>query len=449
MIPKVVEAILNLPENTHIAVRYTSIMLLGELCDWIDSHPQSLQAVLNFLLFSLQQKNGLAPAAAISLTHICGANREQMTYHITGLIEISRSLDNFEISNELAIGLLKGFSLILSKLQAPQLQPVLREICSFQFLPLARIVEEVSVEAVKKGERNDPSYWIDRACAIIRHTNPNIRSTDIHPSVQILTDAWPLLSQVLDKYQSDVRIIERTCRLIRYGLRMVGKQASHLLEPLVKQMVLLYNQHRHSCFLYLGSILVDEFARLDDCTNGLLEMLKAFIEPTFNMLQMDNGLKNNPNTVDDFFRLCSRFIECLPIAFLQSPLVTPIFQCALLSCSLDHTDAHTSVMKFFCNLLKCGKPSYRYPEIREIVKAIIAQNGDALVVNLIHASIFYLHSYMLPDVADVLYELKLVDKDNMDKYLCTALDALPKKNSGGYVTATQQQLASFKTSMMR
>jgi len=38
----VVEAILNLPENTHIAVRFTSILLLGELCEWIDRHPQSL-----------------------------------------------------------------------------------------------------------------------------------------------------------------------------------------------------------------------------------------------------------------------------------------------------------------------------------------------------------------------------------------------------------------------
>lgn len=42
VVPKVVEAILNLPENTHIAVRYTSILLLGELCEWIDRHPQSL-----------------------------------------------------------------------------------------------------------------------------------------------------------------------------------------------------------------------------------------------------------------------------------------------------------------------------------------------------------------------------------------------------------------------
>lgn len=42
VVPQVVEAILNLPENTHIAVRHTSILLLGELCEWIDRHPRSL-----------------------------------------------------------------------------------------------------------------------------------------------------------------------------------------------------------------------------------------------------------------------------------------------------------------------------------------------------------------------------------------------------------------------
>lgn len=42
VVPKVVEAILNLPENTHIAVRHTSILLLGELCEWIESHPEFL-----------------------------------------------------------------------------------------------------------------------------------------------------------------------------------------------------------------------------------------------------------------------------------------------------------------------------------------------------------------------------------------------------------------------
>lgn len=131
-----VEAILNLPENTHIAVRYTSILLLGELCEWIDRHPQSLgktlvnichqfkyifqysivifskfsiisEPVLNFLLACLNQK-GLGSAASGALLSICTACPLHMASHFSGLLQIARSLDNFAISNDAAIGLLKG-----------------------------------------------------------------------------------------------------------------------------------------------------------------------------------------------------------------------------------------------------------------------------------------------------------------------------------------------------
>jgi len=141
VIPKVVEAILNMSEQTHIAVRYTAILLIGELCDWIENHPESLEAVLNFLLYALQQKNGLAPAAAMALTSICSACRQKMVCHISGLVEIARSLDSFQINNDVAIGLLKGISLILTRLPREQLQPALREIVGFQLQPLAQLVD--------------------------------------------------------------------------------------------------------------------------------------------------------------------------------------------------------------------------------------------------------------------------------------------------------------------
>lgn len=450
VIPNVVEAILNLPENTHIAVRYTSIMLLGELCDWIENHPGSLEAVLNFLLYSLQQKNGLAAAAAIALTLTCSSCRQKMVHHIAGLVEIARSLDSFEISNDLAIGLLKGISLILSLLPREQLEPAMREIISFQLQPLAVMVE-CNAPNTTICEQYDPAYWVDRACAVIRHTNPDVSDNELHPTLHILTDAWPLISRVMDKYQNNVRIMERTCRLIRYGVRTVRKQGSMLLEPLINQMITLYALHHHSCFLYLGSILVDEFAKVEGCINGLLAMLKAFIEPTFKMLQVENGLKNHPDTVDDFFRLCSRFIDCCPLPFLQSALVTPIFQCALLACTLDDREANSSVMKFFCNLLKWGRSTnYKLSECKPLVKEIATQNGEALVINLTHASVFCLHSYMLPDVAEVLTELKnVITPEQMDAFLKTALHDLPKKNSGGYVTATDAQLQEFKDAVMK
>ena len=37
---QVVQAILTLPEQVHISVRYTGIKLIGELCEWLNKHPQ-------------------------------------------------------------------------------------------------------------------------------------------------------------------------------------------------------------------------------------------------------------------------------------------------------------------------------------------------------------------------------------------------------------------------
>ncbi|XP_039299641.1 transportin-3-like, partial [Nilaparvata lugens] len=116
---------------------------------------------------------------------------------------------------------------------------------------------------------------------------------------------WPVLSATFNKYLPDVRTMERCGRVVKFAIRCVGRQSAHLLEPIVKQILSLYNQYQHSCFLYLGSVLVTEFANEPGCIEGLDNMMQAFITPTFTLLQENNGLKNHPDTVEDFFRLCS------------------------------------------------------------------------------------------------------------------------------------------------
>lgn len=448
-VPKVIEAILNLPENTHIAVRYTSILLMGELCEWIDHNSDYLESILNFLLIGLQQKTGLASAAASSLQQICSVCTNHMTKHIDGLVQIVKSLDSFEISNDFAIGLLKGISTIIGRISNDQIPIVLREICTFQISPLLELLEK-DIE-LERSQRSDPSFWLDRLAAILQHTQPNIKENEIHPSAIVLTDIWPVISNVMEKYQNDFRVMERACRLLRYAVRGIGQQSGHILEPLVKQIVNLYSRHQHSCFLYLGSVLVDEFGKNPACAQGLLEMLQAFIEPSFNILQEEDGLKNHPDTVDDFFRLCTRFIQRCPLEFLQSQILNPILQCAILACTLSHKDANQSVMKFLVSLLTYGIPdnASKYPVEKELVRQIVEVNGEALVMNLVHASVFCLHSYMLNDVADVINHLKQINLNHLGNYLKMALDALPKKNSGGHVTATEQQLIEFQGNILK
>lgn len=70
------------------------------------------EPVLNFLLDCLKQK-GLGSAGSGALLSICTACPLHMTTHFSGLLHIARSLDNFAVSNDAAIGLLKGWIKIL------------------------------------------------------------------------------------------------------------------------------------------------------------------------------------------------------------------------------------------------------------------------------------------------------------------------------------------------
>ncbi|XP_058453992.1 transportin-3 isoform X2 [Malaya genurostris] len=448
VVPKVVEAILNLPENCHIAIRYTSINILGELCDWIDSNPETLQPILNFLLCALQQKNGLATAAANSLQSICSACKKHMLGHITGLMEIARCLDGFEIQTESAIGLLKGISIIIGRLPPAQLTPAMQELCSFQVQALSQLTSVEDDGLGVKKDRHDPVFWVDRLASIYRHVNPTVDDNEVNPCVFVIVNNWSVLSRAMECFKDDPKIMERIVRCIRYAIRCVGKQAMPILEPLVKQIITIYSGHNHSCLLYLGSILVDEFACETSCVQGLLNMLQAFIQPTFQVLQVENGLKNHPDMVDDFFRLVARFIQRSPFQLLQSPLVTPIIQCGLLACTLDHRDANLSVMRFFCSLLSYGRHD-RADELRSIVHSILLQHGESLIMNLLYASVFCLHSYMLSDVADVFVEIKQLNPQQLEGYVRKAVDALPNKNSGGCVTVTHDQMIEFVESIVK
>lgn len=106
-----------------------------------------------------------------------------------------------------------------------------------------------------------------------------------------------MLSQTLNTHQADNRIVERCCRCLRFAVRCVGKGSASLLQPLVtqvrhvgsvlhlrsglltvlcvRQMVSVYQVYPHSCFLYLGSILVDEYGMEEGCRQGLLDMLQV------------------------------------------------------------------------------------------------------------------------------------------------------------------------------
>lgn len=449
VVPKVVEAILSLQENTHIAVRHTSIMLLGELCEWIEQHPASLDPILNFLVCCLPQQ-GLAIAAAPAIQNICTSCSEHMTRHMPVLIQILEQVDTFSLPASAINGMLKGMSAIICCMQRGDVSRSMKEICAIQVKHMHNLIEK-DIPPVR-GTKTDPIIWLDRLATVFRYVVIHVAEGEENPCREVVLEVWPVVSGALDKYKASLRIMERACRCVRFMLRCVSQQIKEILESLVHQVIAIYQMHKHSCFLYLSSIMVDEYATDDVCVPGLLNMLQAVVEPTFMTLREENGLRNNPDTVDDFFRLCARFVQRAPLAFLRSTALPHIVQCALTACSLDHKEANTSVMKFLCDLVNSGKSGKMQPDFEErkqIVASILSEYGQQLVTNLVHASVFCLHTYMLSEVGDVLVELLDSDREMTNRWLIAALDSLPKETNGGLITVAPQQLTDIHIALVR
>lgn len=75
--------------------------------------PHPLDPTLNFLLTCLQKKP-LSTVAANALQNTCSTCKTQMASHFSGLLQIIQAIDTFSISNEAAVGLLKGMFFSLS-----------------------------------------------------------------------------------------------------------------------------------------------------------------------------------------------------------------------------------------------------------------------------------------------------------------------------------------------
>jgi len=83
-VAQVLESLLNVPDSAHIAIRHTSVKLVGELCVWIAKHPEFLERILNWILVGLQN-----PLLSCAAAHTLVTNKFHFTITYDKLVRSS------------------------------------------------------------------------------------------------------------------------------------------------------------------------------------------------------------------------------------------------------------------------------------------------------------------------------------------------------------------------
>lgn len=428
VVPKVVEAILSMPEDTHNGVRATGVMLLGELCEWVERHPAAVQPTLHTLLGALTDKPRSTHAAR-ALKNICKACRAHMTVHVTGLLELTQSLDSMGLLESANTDVINGLAATIGSLPSAQMKEAMKQAVGIHLAPLRELIKAETAH-VKKGSINDPVKYIDRIASLFREVDAREAplTEGEHPVLAALCDCWPVFALLLDKHKNDTRIVERTCRALRFAIRCLSIHATPLINPLANKMADVYSSFGHSCILYLMSVLVDELSKIPEALHTLLQLINALMPQALSLLMEQRGPTEHPDTIDDLFRLSVRFLQRAPREFLSSPCMCGVLRGAVLSCAVDHRDANASLMKFLMDLVTLAKSNK--PQINDLTSSLLMTYGEELVYSLLEASVLHLHSYMLGEVGEVIYELMQWNLQTVTKWLENSIPKLPQHSPG-------------------
>ena len=446
----VLAIVVALPVDAHALLKRAGLRLIGRLAHWIDKHRDAIESILSKLVDALNVED-LAVEAALALDQLCEACREHLVPHLDALLRIAFAATN-SLAKSAVISLIRGICYVITTLPSNDVTE--------QMGKLSRLAIE-SIRLSLSDENVDVTVHLDRLAAVFRYTIPSASSLPCRP---VAEEAWPVLSAACLRFQADVTIMERWCRCARYIVRCLSRHAANLVGQLANVIVTVYASHPHSCFLYLAGVLVDEFGSLSDCEPaGFLDMLRAFGTTTFRLLAEADGFVRNPDTVDDLFRLCTRFALRLPVHFLSLRDVVPsVMECAIRALLLHHRDAHASVCRFLYELIRSpmhcadaaatAAAASTHEDIDvclALLDGVVKEYGARIVRQIVVGCVGKMPRYTFADLGDIVWELMKIFPGPVSDWLSAALagvlaDEEEKRASSDAVPkATKEQLLEF------
>lgn len=405
IMPRVMMLLPQLPAQHQLL--YTAFLTIGAFADWLGvapSAPSLLPSLLNLLTRGLAIPEDPAAAAALAFKHVCDACRNALVSSsvdaLVGVyIEAMSTNRKFHLSAEDELQVVEGLSMVVSAIPLEQTTHVLEALC----LPLATLLQQVVTEAQQAGSAqhvSSSSYTItiDRLANIYRYVNHP------EPLANVFRKLWPLLKNVFLQKASDMRTMERLCRLCKYAVRICGRFLGDLVGALLEEVQGQFQQHHQSCFLYLASEVIKVFSGDQSCAAYLGNLITVLFGQAINVLSSMERFTSHPDVADDCFLLASRCTRYCPHLLVPSPVFLSLVDCAMTGVTIQHWEACCSILTFFQDVFHlCNSVGGK--QYKDTLDSILLPRGPTLCRILIGALVGAVPESRVDEVMEVLLAL--------------------------------------------
>lgn len=433
----------------HHMPRYTALLLCGRYARVLNDRPDLLGPALTYIVASLDDRH-LVSAAVQSLRYVCRECAPHLLVedyvgqmlgvahkYVTGL-----KLDD---SKEL----IEAMAILVTELADASVPGALQRL----LLPLANsLVARLQLPAFEqqsKAARTGVCHDLERIAHVFSTVDPALRRAVVPEALAgLLQQMWELFGGVLRAYSGDGLVMEALCLCWNRGIRKTGLLFEPMLLPLVGVLTRLFPEHRHSCFLYVASVLVKVFGpdqRYHETLRGAFDVLTRHV---LTLLADEAAFTEMPDVVDDYFDVVLRYIRVCPELLLQHQLFPAVVECGLRGLGVDHREACAALMKMFAALIMLGVPQkgYQPPSmVSGVLDEVFQRYGAALAQGLVAGVAGRLSYSRVRFVHGVLDAMVLYRRDATAQLVQSALaSSAPETQSPTKAVFLQRWLAASR-----
>ena len=172
-----------------------------------------------------------------------------------------------------------------------------------------------------------------------------------NPIIPIYKELGPVLMNILKKFQSEEKLVENICLVIKYTMRSIKQYFMPYLEEFVGQVIEGYKNFGISTYLYCGEFTASVFGSKPEAESILGTMFNSMGKHTFELL-INNGYTNFPHIVEDFFGMCLRYIKYTPKLIFGSEILPELLQFSIVIIGFNHSDAAKALYLFLNNFFR-------------------------------------------------------------------------------------------------
>jgi transportin-3 len=412
------------PQMTDVyQLRYTATLICGRYCDWVNANPDCLGDVLGFVVSGFEGED-LRRASTKAFKYLCSACSSRMVSHFQHLLtyyDNSRQLKNGSATkSDIAAGVIK----VMCALPSEEIAVRLDAIIGPHFFNMQQSLDGDHKDA--NSRRRQMLHAVDCIAEIIdffSHKRNGDSEGALNALSSVVKQYFPLLWRAVEAFANDSNTLERICRVYKYFIKKGGPAAYPSACEFLPALVDLcaYLPEIQPSFIYLLSVAVDGFSHIPDSAPMFKTMLTQVAQVCVTLLHDEKAFIKHPDVVDDFFRLCIRFMSDLPLLFFDdSELLEHVFVCAVTGLHVQHRSASQAVHLFlstFCGLgvdmqhRNKARRSKPIPEVVAKLQVMLMKHGEWLVTQLMGSISDGLPYSMLGNPTGLLWEMLLLARD--------------------------------------